>query len=442
MATMEKTNGVQNGTAHADLAKPQSQDLASFVEQIQHETKTIVNFCNENTLPLMSFSQDFPVDLAEPIQASRARLREAARAVYDITTGPFDHLFSIAWGLHDIATLRWILHFKIPEAIPLAGNISYDDLALKCEVSMTSLRRMLRFCMVKRLFQEPMPEQVAHSSFSSLLVTDTVLRGQLEYLCEDSFPISTRLVEAHEKWPGSTSSNNAAFNLARNTDLQRYAYLAQPGNEEQLRRFHNMLTFARKERATDVKYVPRAYSWDKVNTVVDIGGGSGGVAVTLARAFPHICVIVEDQAESVAAGAKSLPPELQDRVRLVERDFFAERLDEQDAAKKTYFLRLVLHNWPDKDVRRIIERLVPGMQAGAKLLVMDMMVPAPGTVPPAMEWWMRSLDMEMMLGFNSKVRSQQDWSELFMNIGPGLEMKSNSTPDGSGLTIMEFGLAK
>ena len=295
--------------------------------------------------------------------------------------------------------------------------------------------------MVHRLFHEPQPDYVAHTVFSAPLVTDKVLLGQLEYLCEDTFGYSTKVVEAHKKWPGSTEANHAAFNVACETDLPRYVYLGLPGQEQQAARFGHMLEFARQERATDVRFVAQAYEWQSVDTVIDIGGGSGGVAITLAKAYPRLNITVEDQSHTVSEGKSALPLELQDRIQLVERDFFEPRPIEPDAAvkTKTYLLRMVLHNWPDKDVARIIKNLIPSVRAGARLLIMEMMVLPPGTVPEPMAWWMQSLDMEMMVQFNSRVRSKEDWEQLFEGISPGLTMKSANTPPGSGLTLMEFG---
>ncbi|KAF8852513.1 S-adenosyl-L-methionine-dependent methyltransferase [Acephala macrosclerotiorum] len=419
-----------------------SSDLPALVEAVQREAKAIADFCEANASPSPSFSQAWPDDLPENIQASRMKLREAAKAIHDIATGPHDHLFAIAWSYHSVSTLRWLLHFKIPEAVGLVGSVSYSDIASTCGVNVSHLRRILRFCMVNRLFHEPQPDHVAHSFFSASLLTNKVLVGELEFLCEDAFNFSTKIVEAHEKWPNSEEGNHAAFNVACGTDLQRYPWLAQPGHEQQATRFSHMLDFARQERATDVRFVVQGYSWQDVDTVVDIGGGSGDVAITLAKAFPQLHVTVEDQAHSISKS--TLPSELQDRIQLVERDFFQPRPTEPDAVSKTktYFLRMVLHNWSDKHAARIIQPLLPSVRAGAKLLIMEIMVPPPGTLPETLEWWMRSLDMEMTIEFNSRMRSKEDWERLFQGVDSGLVMKSTTTPHGSGLTVMEFGFEK
>lgn len=295
--------------------------------------------------------------------------------------------------------------------------------------------------MVNRLFYEPELDQVAHTVFSATLLTDKVLVGELEFLCEDTFSVSTKVVEAHEKWPDSEAGHHAAFNVACATELPRYPWLHQPGRELEATRFSHMLDFARQERATDVRFVAQGHAWQNVDTLVDIGGGSGDVAISLAKAFPHLQIIVEDQAHSISLGKSGLPVALQDRIQLVERNFLEPRPFESGniAKTKTYFLRMVLHNWADKEVPRIIRPLLASVRAGAKLLVMEVMAQPPGHLPEALEWWMRSLDMEMMIEFNSKLRSKEDWESLFEGVSPGLMMKSATTPHGSGLTIMEFG---
>lgn len=93
------TNGL-NGTNGMSSAKVKKQSLLSLAEDIQREAKAITDFCNANDFTSPSLSQEWPDgDLPEHIQASRMKLREAANAVHDIAVGPFDHSFSLAWGV-------------------------------------------------------------------------------------------------------------------------------------------------------------------------------------------------------------------------------------------------------------------------------------------------------------------------------------------------------
>ena len=81
------------------LAERESQSLLEQAEEVCREAKVIADFYAANASPSPSLSQDWPENLPENIQASRMKLREAAKAVNDIAVGPFDHLFGLAWSV-------------------------------------------------------------------------------------------------------------------------------------------------------------------------------------------------------------------------------------------------------------------------------------------------------------------------------------------------------
>lgn len=88
-----------NGINGISSAKGKKQSLLSLAEDVEREVKAITQFCNASGLASPSLSLDWPDDLPENIQASRMKLREAANAIHDIAVGPFNHLFSLAWGV-------------------------------------------------------------------------------------------------------------------------------------------------------------------------------------------------------------------------------------------------------------------------------------------------------------------------------------------------------
>ena len=76
-----------------------SLDLKALAEAVHREAKAITDFCDANASPSPSFSQAWPDDLPQNIQASRMKLSEAAKAIHDISVGPHDHLFGLAWSV-------------------------------------------------------------------------------------------------------------------------------------------------------------------------------------------------------------------------------------------------------------------------------------------------------------------------------------------------------
>lgn len=70
-----------------------------------------------------------------------------------------------------------------------------------------------------------------------------------------------------------------------------------------------------------------------------------------------------------------MPPALEHRVRFEEHDMFTEQLVK---GADVYYLRHILHDWPDKYAVKIVANLVPALKHGARILVSDSVIPPPG----------------------------------------------------------------
>jgi len=65
-------------------------------------------------------------------------------------------------------------------------------------------------------------------------------------------------------------------------------------------------------------------------------------------------------------------------VEFMAHDFF----DEQPVkGAEVYYYRHTLHNWPDKYCTKTLKALIPALKTGARLLIMDMLMPPPGALP-------------------------------------------------------------
>lgn len=68
-------------------------------------------------------------------------------------------------------SLQAIYKYDIPSKVPLHGEISFAELAVKCNLYEPDLRRILRFAMIyHRVFQERNAGFVTHSAASRRLV--------------------------------------------------------------------------------------------------------------------------------------------------------------------------------------------------------------------------------------------------------------------------------
>jgi 6-hydroxytryprostatin B O-methyltransferase len=107
-----------------------------------------------------------------------------------------------------------------------------------------------------------------------------------------------------------------------------------------------------------------------------------------------------------------------------------------------YLLRMILHDWPDHVAVTILRNLVPVLAGGAKLLIMDTVLPAPGQVPRSVERIVRVRDLTMMQVFNSHERDLEQWVALLAAADVGLKLRRVIEPFGSAMSLLEVELRR
>ena len=121
--------------------------------------------------------------------------------------------------------------------------------------------------------------------------------------------------------------------------------------------------------------------WEKIKSVVDIGGSTGQAAIALAQGHPQLHVTVEDLPPVVLGAEQHVPQEVASRIKFIGYDFSVEDAVQPVKGADVYLMRWVLHNWSDKYAIGILRSIIPALNVGAKILIMEIIVPEPGTVP-------------------------------------------------------------
>lgn len=174
-----------------------------------------------------------------------------------------------------------------------------------------------------------------------------------------------------------------------------------------------------------------------VDIFLQVGGSSGSTAIMLATAHPRLNVVVQDLAGPIS-NAHSLISELPDHVRsrihACEHDFFQPQ---PFAGADVYLLRTILHDWPDADAVKIIRRLVDAMTPSSRLLIMDMVLPKPGSGSSTHEAALRQKDLMMIGTFNAKEREEEEWRDLLKIADSKLVVRAIRRPAGSELSVIE-----
>ncbi|KAI1039955.1 hypothetical protein LB505_006053 [Fusarium chuoi] len=433
--TANGTNGV-NG--HAALSP-----LEVLVQDLNKNTTTLNGYLRANKLPEPSFERDAPIinlspDAPEEAQVAKEKVLDSALQIFQLVSGPGEYLQNVITGYHYMEILRWMSHFKIFELVPLEGKISYTELASKAGVAELRLKTLARMGMTNHLFAEPESGFIAHSATSAALVTNNRFSDQRVWMTSIIAPVIASMVTAHERWPDSTAPNKAAFNAAFNTDLRMYEYIAKQPDVYKL--FGRVMDAIATSPKSDLKHLVSGFDWaglGKAN-VVDIGGNIGHSCVKLAEAFPDLNFIIQDIPHVVEEGAKVIKENneasIANRIQFQEYDFFQKQ---PVVGADIYLLRQIFHNWDFENSVKILKNTVESMGQNSHVLIMDFVVPEPGTVSSVNERVLRSRDVGMMQLFNSLERDLEGWKAILAAVDSRLKINAVNTPYGSFMSVID-----
>ena len=154
--------------------------------------------------------------------------------------------------------------------------------------------------------------------------------------------------------------------------------------------------------------------------------------------------MVQDLSANVDSGRKAaaelLPADVASRLTFQAHDFTQPQ---PVRGADAYLLRMILHDWPDDEAAKILRNIVAAMddKANSRLLIMDTVLPVPGSVPVSVERIVRVRDLTMIQAFNSKERDLDDWKDLLAAADPKLQLVNVVQPFDSAMSVLEVAVA-
>ncbi|PPQ92437.1 hypothetical protein CVT25_008658 [Psilocybe cyanescens] len=196
---------------------------------------------------------------------------------------------------------------------------------------------------------------------------------------DESVKSSGFLYEAltHPIGAENSPSPPSPFNLAFKTDLHIFPWLAQEGNEYRLRRFGIALDGF--DKMLPLNGISKGYHWDSLpigSIVVDVGGGVGSEAMKIAQAHPDLKLIVQDTENVVANGIKFFRNKFiqgltSGQVTFQVHDFFTPN---PVTNARVFFLRFILHDWPDATCIQILKNLRVSAAPDTELIINECLI--------------------------------------------------------------------
>ncbi|XP_058739295.1 isoflavone-7-O-methyltransferase 9-like [Vicia villosa] len=150
------------------------------------------------------------------------------------------------------------------------------------------------------------------------------------------------------------------------------------------------------------------FVFEELESIVDVGGGTGTTAKIICKTFPMLKCIVFDRPQVVE--------NLSDTKNLsyVGGDMFIS-IPNSD----TILLKWILHNWSDKDCIKILKKCKEAVTSDAKrgkVIVIEMVINQKKDEKNITQMKLL-MDVNMTCLFNGKERTEEEWKKLFAEAG-------------------------
>jgi hypothetical protein len=274
------------------------------------------------------------------------------------------------------------------------GPRACDDLAAATVTDPPSLYRLLRALASVGIFAEDSDRRFGLTLLADPLRSGAAgsLRGLARFQNDEWY------WQVYRDLPYSVRTGKPATEHLWGDGL--YGYFAAHPDAAEL--FNSGMASLHAETDTTVA---AAYDFSGIQTLVDVGGGTGSLLATILTAHPHMNGILFDLPHVVEGAASVLSQaNVEQRCHVVGGDFF-ERLP---AGGDAYVLSNVLHNWQDERATAILRSVHHAMGGHGRLLVVNEHVIPPGNLPNAG----KMADITMLL-IGGRERTEAEWRHLF-----------------------------
>ncbi|KAF2968554.1 hypothetical protein GQX73_g5048 [Xylaria multiplex] len=401
----------------------QGASVLSLAEDIFEQAKAIINYYQANNLAIPTFSlQSSDPPTTPEYQSLQNALRTSIEDTQRLVEGPRKFLRSFAAQVYDLASFRIALDFELFTIIPAEGEISLKELADRAGLDLDRVSRVVRMLITFRFFEEKTPGFISHSSSSIVLLKDEELRCTVHYTLDELLKAAADSNISLKSTPFEADNQNCPFKTRHGLGIFEW-YNANPYNASRFARAMAGATRSKLFYGLIFKVLSYVAQWIVTSTNY-VGGGSGHISMTLAKLFPHLKFVVQDQDEMLIEGQKLISDEVRDRVFFQRHTFFDQQPFKDAAA---FLIRQCTHNWCDRDVVTIFKSMVPGLESskpGTPFLINDIIMPEPGIWTRLAEREVRQIDIVMLVGFRAKQRTRAEFLALLTEADPRYEIRN------------------
>lgn len=326
--------------------------------------------------------------------------------------------------------LQMFTGFRVSRAIYVAAKLgiadllkdgpkSSEELARLAETHAPSLYRVMRALASAGVFG-----QDQRGRFTLTPIADT-LRSDVPNSLR-ALAISTLGEERYQAWGDlmhSVRTGEIAFNHVFGMGLWEY-YAQHP---EQAKIFDESMA---NIIAANNAAVLASYSFSRIDTLVDVGGGNGSFIVSILHANPGMKGVLFDLPHVADRARRRIADAgLAERCEVIGGDIFASVPEGRTA----YVLSHIIHDWDDDRAIAILKSCHRAMKDKAKLLIVERILPARVEQSVALQRALM-LDVAMMVTTGGRERTESEYGALLDTAGFRV---TKIVPTQSAMSVIE-----
>ena len=294
--------------------------------------------------------------------------------------------FWISRGVYVIAKLG------IPDLLK-SGPKTVEELAEATKMHAPSLFRILRALASVGVLSSANGGRFAQTPVSETLVTDAP--GSLRW-----FAVSELGQEHYPAWGNlmhSVKTGEIAFDNFFGVDIWKY-FQQNPEDAAVFNDSMSSVTAATNEAILSL------YDFSDFETVVDVGGGHGGLITSILKRNPKVKGVLFDAPEVIEGARPKLEAAgLAERCETVAGDFFKS----VPAGGDAYVMKWIIHDWDDEKSITILRNCRSRMRANGRLILVDCVVPESDE-----PHFSKFIDLNMLVMTGGKERTAKEFEQL------------------------------
>lgn len=326
---------------------------------------------------------------------------ELSFKMYEMISG-----YWVACCIHTAAKLNLADHL-------VSGAKTLDEMVALTNTNKDALYRLMRALTSVGVFEELQNDSFQINDLGTTLRTDvpgSIKPWALANLGEH-FPAFGELTYGVE-------TGKIAFDHVHGMGIWEY-YKQHP------KRGANLMDAMAGVSGAVLKGVIDAYEFSNSKVIVDIGGGNGALMYAVLSVAPQAKGVIFDEPYVVEQTQSQMPQEFQDRCTVAGGSFF----EKIPANADLYMTKWVLHDWNDDEVIHILKVCHKAMPIGAKLLIIDAVIPDDLNTPHAG----KLLDINVMALCPGKERTLKEFKHVIQEAGLTFKRLINTNTEISSI---------